>query len=139
MKTKTNLIAIAGGSSKADGIPRPLAGVAFIQDNRLHVETSTVLLHVKLRRCVIVLTLPNAAPLEIRSHVQPSADPMPVRCSVQLKHGDVRSIVRELAPLPLTELISGLELRPGEILAFSFELSVKPATALVGFTAEVIR
>lgn len=138
MKKHTHLISLAG-DAKADGVPRQLAGVAFIQDNRLYVETTPVLLHVKLRRCVIVLTLPDAATLQIHSHVNPDADPMPVRCTVQLKHGDVRSIVRELAPMPLTELISELELRPNEILAFSFELSVRPSTALVGFTAEVIR
>ena len=84
MKKHTHLIAIAG-SSKADGVPRQLAGVAYIQDNRLYIETTPVLLHVKLRRCVIVLTLPDASTLQIHSHVNPIADPMPVRCTVQLK------------------------------------------------------
>jgi hypothetical protein len=126
------------------GIPRPLAGTGrVINGHALHVETSTVLLRVKLRRCVLVFMYADGGDETIASGVRPATDPMPVSCGVWIKDRsagrDVR--VRELAPQPLTELVHGLELQPGEFLSLGFNVSPnRPIDrVLVGFMAEVLR
>lgn len=124
----------------------PLGGFVFHDDigdfDRYLYESSAPRRAVRLMQVVIAYSFADGGSFSVIAPLDPPlGDPRVRWAAIQmLGDGRERHTVRELQARTLGSLVRGLELAPGQIVAFEIEimLAQPPSHAVIGFKVEVL-